>query len=285
VVEGNTLRIEHGLLNPGDSVSIEILFEGDPGDINQLPPVSYRIADILEPITKYLSNRPLKFQVTYFPLSRLWETILVILTSFIPLVLIGISIGLLSDVRKRALISKREIRNRITSSLNHRQIVQRTLYALNEESAIINKVGLEPDIKWFDDRSVIENLFVRPASLTALQQQSLNPAEAAVRVHDALRRTLPAVAGYRLYMELPYPYDHQVQTAVSQMTMIEKESAEDFLRRVRDTAETVMLTQPFSKRIATILPDIAGALACFLFGIASALIMTGSWQILLQRSQ
>jgi hypothetical protein len=48
----NYVRLEHGLLNPTDSVLLQLVLEGDPGELTSLPPVAYRISGITTPTTR-----------------------------------------------------------------------------------------------------------------------------------------------------------------------------------------------------------------------------------------
>jgi hypothetical protein len=51
----NTVVIDHGLLNPGDAVTVQVILEGEVG--TNLPPVDYRIAGIKEAVTTFEPQR------------------------------------------------------------------------------------------------------------------------------------------------------------------------------------------------------------------------------------
>src|ERR1017187_589695 len=78
-VADNSVRLEHGLLNPGDSISVEIRLEGDPGDIHHLPRVTYRIAGIPSESTRYPSagDTPVRVALLSMPLALEWAVLAV----------------------------------------------------------------------------------------------------------------------------------------------------------------------------------------------------------------
>ncbi len=44
--DDHSVQVQHGLMNVGDSVPVQILLEGDPGEIAQLPPILYHVSGI-----------------------------------------------------------------------------------------------------------------------------------------------------------------------------------------------------------------------------------------------
>jgi len=95
----HSVEIRHGLLNPGDSIPIEILIEGDPGKITAFPPVLYRISGIEQPVTRYPAAVQARVGVAYFNFARPLEYLILIFVSFAPvlfslLVAAGIALSL-----------------------------------------------------------------------------------------------------------------------------------------------------------------------------------------------
>lgn len=76
-VANNSVRLEHGLLNPGDSISVEIRLEGDPGNIRDLPRVTYRVAGIPSESTRYPSagNTPVRVALLSMPPALEWAVL------------------------------------------------------------------------------------------------------------------------------------------------------------------------------------------------------------------
>jgi len=89
----HSVEVRHGLLNPGDSIPVQILIEGDPGEPGSLPPVMYRIAGIEEPLTRYPSPTQTRVGVAYFHFARPVEYTILIVTSFIPLLVVGLALA------------------------------------------------------------------------------------------------------------------------------------------------------------------------------------------------
>ena len=93
----HSVEIRHGLLNPGDSIPIEILIEGDPGKISGFPPVLYRISGIEQPVTRYPAPVQARVGIAYFDFGRPIEYLILIFASFVPLLfslLVAAGIGL-----------------------------------------------------------------------------------------------------------------------------------------------------------------------------------------------
>lgn len=73
IVEGDTVRIEHGIVNAGDVLTVEVLLEGDPGDTQGLPKLAFRIGGISKPSTLYPQTTGRAVRIGYFEFSRTAE--------------------------------------------------------------------------------------------------------------------------------------------------------------------------------------------------------------------
>jgi len=78
---GTSVFIEHGLLNPGDSIAVSLLVEGDFPDTNALPKVNFRILGIEEPSTRYPATKVDRASVVFFSFSKPIEFIVLIAAS------------------------------------------------------------------------------------------------------------------------------------------------------------------------------------------------------------
>lgn len=90
----NVTRIEHGLMNPGDWLDIQLFIGGDYSDALRLPPVSYRISGIQNPITKYPSSKTQSTRNYLFGMSRTGQYGALILASVLPVLAFFAVIGL-----------------------------------------------------------------------------------------------------------------------------------------------------------------------------------------------
>jgi hypothetical protein len=70
IIGTNSLRIVHGLLNPGDFIEVQALFEGDVGGLTSCPPLRYRIAGIENPMTGYPPSEANSRGPTYIKTPR-----------------------------------------------------------------------------------------------------------------------------------------------------------------------------------------------------------------------
>lgn len=77
----NFVRIEHGLLNPTDNIELQILLEGDAGEIKAFPQVSYRISGITTAKTLFPSEPLRPIGVAYFNLPLFTDYLALILAS------------------------------------------------------------------------------------------------------------------------------------------------------------------------------------------------------------
>ena len=116
VFNDHSVEIQHGLMNVGDSVPIQILLEGDPGEIAQLPPVLYRVSGIEEPVTRYPSPTRARVGIAYFRFARPVEYFVLAIATLVPL--FGIGIFVLGTKETAAdMFPERKLSNRIFSSL------------------------------------------------------------------------------------------------------------------------------------------------------------------------
>ena len=106
--QGNQVRVENGLFNPTDSVTIQILLEGDPGEIAALPPVQYRIAGIVTPTTRYSSPPIKRTNIAYFQMPSVTEYIVLVLASLLPLIcVVGGAITFVREITQGAFPEKK----------------------------------------------------------------------------------------------------------------------------------------------------------------------------------
>jgi hypothetical protein len=116
-VDANKITVNHGLLNPGDWIGVQILVEGDPGDVSQLPAATARISGITSLTTRYPAPTTKNVGVAYFQFSRLTEIFLLILASMVPsIALIYVVMAIHSELgqylsAKKAAINVRMITN------------------------------------------------------------------------------------------------------------------------------------------------------------------------------
>jgi antitoxin (DNA-binding transcriptional repressor) of toxin-antitoxin stability system len=133
--ETNVARVVHGLLNPGDALNLQVILEGDAGEITNLPRISYRISGIKEPRTLYpsLSTRPPS--VTCFTFSATTEYVIMALAACSAILMWLLVVGAASqgiDVafpEKGFMAKAARIRNRIDMNASGKNLQESTASA------------------------------------------------------------------------------------------------------------------------------------------------------------
>ena len=212
------VRVEHGLLNPGDSVNLQILLEGDPGDITSLPNVNYRISGILNPSTRFPSPPARRVGIAYFQLSPLSEYILLITASLLPVILVMLgAFGLVQTFKQGA----------------------------------------------FPERKIAD-AFKRVLAAKTLPTTSVSDLKEAV--------------AQAMYSGLSSPLDKRVRDFIKNLDVSKAQSREQWLENIpRELQERFTPTTIWGRLQALNRTEFFIGLCCFVFGVASALILTGSW--------
>lgn len=117
VIHGtNFVRVEHGLLNPSDFIEVQILLEGETGDIKTLPEASFRIAGITKAITRFPSDTTSSVRPAYFSMPRGLEYFILFFASSATLVLLIVSVAFSIDAVNAA-FPKRSLDKKLSNAI------------------------------------------------------------------------------------------------------------------------------------------------------------------------
>jgi hypothetical protein len=298
LTSGSSIRVEHGLLNPGDTVTLEVRFEGDPGELSNLPPVAYRIAGISRETTRYSSSSDVRIPVTLVsvPPAMQWA-ILAAASALAIIALILGGVGYASAFRSAFPTSAR--RSELTAKIR-------------QSLANMSEIYLPPDLPVRVARHVYYKLPSGPDTVarTAIEQLTLRPGESA---EDFIRRaegaalnaigvaghqgdvvnethqsiltlskefasaTWPARAANAVYIALPAGPDRLARAAIEQLNVKPGEPAADFIERAAAAAATVSTTTLKQRLRAVDRDDVIYGSVSLLLGVAASLVMTAAW--------
>ncbi len=110
----NYVRLEHGLLNGSDFIEMQILLEGDPGDIAALPTVSYRISGIAAAITRFPSAPPRRVGPAFFGMPSVTEYFVLVLASLPPLFCL-LGVWIISEQAIKSTFPEKQLAKRYSS--------------------------------------------------------------------------------------------------------------------------------------------------------------------------
>jgi hypothetical protein len=269
-IEGNAVRIDHGLLNAGNSFAFEVLLDGDPGAT--LPTLDSRIAGV-EPTTRGI---PGDGQPNNLLLSRRRGTqliIIVITTAVLAFAVFVAFLGAFNTVQTMSFkvdISTEKIAA-LEARLKPDRVVKNLYYVLPEAMLI---PGGAPEESWIEDYK----------SVLAHTRELPNGEEIARKVYTGMRAGLKEELARGAYLTLPSGVDKYVRREIRAMSFTPEtgQSALAFIQAVSLQARNLASNPlPLKARFIVAGEDLA-LTAIFVFVAPFVTISAvGLWQIYL----
>lgn len=270
----DSVTISHKLLNPGDWIGIDVLFEGEP----KLPPTALaRISGVNAPqlvSPKLTDSEKIKFNLLNLPVPFIYGAL--VLSS---LLAAGFSIGgvavVLTSVKNmifpKASRSDHLVSDEISFLIKDVQPITpngRLLFA-----ALENKQGY--DI-YSDKSKVIQALNEVPKDLLSAMGYDLDTAAELVdqELREGLRKSIVELLHFRLPAGMNALAMKRMQSIeVANMSLLEiealgRELLREFSPKTDSSAETVDWS------------DVIGGLILILFGCASIIVVVGGWRLI-----
>jgi len=277
-VADNSVHIEHGLLNPGDSIGVELRLEGDPGDIRQLPKVQYRIAGISEETTTYPPEHDISVAATYPGFARRPEFILLGFGSFVPVFLFVIAIAGFVVATETALQSRKGITQLLAKGLTRVSLAWASPKVDELAYRIYTATPAMASVSWLESPESILPKLQTSAVTTVCAEAKLSLEEAARLLHRTLRDNYPLAVANALYTYLPSPQDKTAQAIAQDLKLNDQETIDAFLKRVSDAVLPNIYPVGLKKRFQLVdWGDFGLAMICLLFAITSVFITLGAW--------
>ena len=240
VAEPNAVRIEHGLLNPGNSFSFEILLDGDPG--GSLPALDSRISGV-EPNTRGL---PGDVQPSNLLLSRKRSTqlaMIIVATIILGFVDFLAVLGTFETAKK--IISRPTVNAEKLASLEKKftpgELVSFLYYSLPQALRAVT-IG-PPQPNWLEDFHNIPT--------------SAGNEDAARRTWSAMRAGLKERLCTIAYLALPSGLDEYVRRQIGKMSFAPEtgQSALAFIEAALTRVRTLISDSSLTNRLVSARTD------------------------------
>ncbi len=277
----NEVAIEHKLLNPGDWISFDVLFDGEP---DSLPALSFRISGISEPTQRtlspgekksYLTLVPLPFPVTYLLLTL--GSLLGLVGTFGGLTLAGTAIRntfrpVRSDDSDKGLPER--ILRRLSFEVLAPGIIPHSRAARILCAAIPNDLQLD----WLDQPNSLRAVINEHVSQAILESLQLDGERAAELLRQELKESLKDSLASRVYTILPSGPDNLAMEEMLKLD-ITAMSASDMLKRAKDLAASGRKgASVAAHRMDT--GEFAEGCVIFVAGLSLLLLLGGTWRTL-----
>ena len=159
----NAVFVQHGLMNPGDWLGFEILFDGAP----DWPEASFRISGISAPIVVLPPDGPTEFKLTFFSIPRQIEYFLLGITSIGVLIVAGFAISLVTKIIWDIVRLPSSIKTIHNMPISIDFIPISSVYLGKKIRSLLSHANLEPSWTRVDNPDILrgELLSVRPETL------------------------------------------------------------------------------------------------------------------------
>jgi hypothetical protein len=287
--DGNAVVFSLGLLNPGDWVGFELLFDGDPGD--DWPPPNYRITGVSEPTKRVPSSGTSSFRVGFFILPRSLEVFLIIFASMVPIVIFAVAVTGAIEMKKSVAPPPQVIADglkNIDAIFDPQSVLKDVISKLPPGLRdALGKSQFHPNVLWIDNPESIKDVLRSKVS-------SKDPSEAgnvenlSDQIFEALRTATFDRLPNEVFRNLPSGVDRQSRDAVRSVLSAAKptERGSDLIIRAKAAAVETIQLRGITARLRRINPsDAVGFVILLVGGFALTLVMIGSWNVFLNGSR
>jgi hypothetical protein len=279
VITDNILRIDHGLLNPGDSVYVQILLQGDPGDIDQLPQVTYRIANIIEPSTRYPESKSEKPNPVFFDFSKSINFLLLLFSTLLPLMMIGASLFVAWESIKKLSV-RSDLTERITALENYLKNldIERVLLSaeMDKKHMLLKALCFTPvNENWLVNSEEIEGELNKPMYNHILEEIEMTTSEAASLLKKSLRESF--ATGIEERIDSSNHLDSK--NALKPLLSYDANSYDDLKHHYKEAVEQLIDQRPMSVRIRASSGEFVAMLFMFTISAATFLTTVNCWWI------
>lgn len=272
----NSVTVNHGLLNPGDSIAFNIIFDGPPN----YPAARFRISDVPEPIVTVPTVDRRQYTATWPSLGARISFLLVGLSSLLPLFCFAVGFALLGSVVATLLPRRvRPFRYPQRPILGHADF---QWFAFEPSlRMVLGALGSTPLWENLDAPDALEKLINQHVPKDVLSALKLTPQTAATKIVSTVCEDLPRVAAEMAYMRLPSPLDTAARDRISSLK-VDRESLSQFEKRVDEAIASAAAELPSLVEARSIdWTELLVGLAAILLAISSTLVLAGTWRNLL----
>jgi len=273
----NSVTISHTLLNPGDWIGFDILFDGQPARPNASARVS-GVSTLLQ-----ISSPPGEKQghPTLLNVSKPWTYFLVILGSVAAGVVLVFGFGLFGDVIKDIATSSAKAQTVWEENLAISQFLPRLEPTSNRLKMVFWLIGEQPTLDWLNYPSAIAETIRRLVPAAVIQSLSIDVNSAATGISLELKQSLRSFISSSVYRILPSGSDEKARQQISQIDL-SKVSAAELIARAKEITEAAQAgRQSFFDRFDK--TELMVGLITTIVGIVLVLVLGGTWRTVLGR--
>jgi hypothetical protein len=258
---GNVLILRHGLLNPGDSISFNVIFDGLP----TYPSASVRISGISRPTMQLPSADHPSYAATYPATGTRMTYLIVAADSLLAIAAIVLGVGLVgsevSPLLRSHAMSKLAFESEDLSTVASELPAPLSLLAGSLK-------GLS--LATLDELPVLQAAITQKVASGTLATLDLTPEAAAQQLASAVRSKLPRYLARKAYLRLPSGIDEIARDRILEANVVEG-NTEEMLGRLRQIVDDISV-------IANLGWSQVGVGVLFVtVGLAAALVAAGCW--------
>lgn len=267
-IKGNAIVIDHKLLNPGDWLDFDFMFDGEP----DLPTLSFRISGVSQPQNITISPDQKRVHSTIVPLPLPISYLFLTIGSLIGIVITGGSVLILGDTI-RGLFRRQNKKSHapdLEKFFDPKSIIKNLVPASQQSQIVLIALGKERSLDWMDDPEALAkdiNTNVPSGLLTSL---NLTTDEAAQILRKELRERFKEYLGDHIY---------------------EKQLRSKFMKLDTDTLSTAQLRERAISMVRKIgnkeekfkfdFPGLVVGFLILISGITLVMLLGGTWRTLL----
>ena len=275
---GPEVIVHHKLLNPGDWIAFDIVFDGEP----QIPPVlSLRISGVTAPNQRVVSfgERAAYPAIVTLPNPVIYLALVIGSITGVSFI-IGAWVMLAQRIRKR-------IRNVSTDAAAEVRfgnsfepgILSTTMTAQSKEGRTIhafldNKINIE----LLDDVNAMAETIRAHVPIEVLQALHIEARNAALQLTNELRTSVVRQLGSQIYLNLPRGVDEEARKTFNGMN-IQSMSMLEMIAAAKELTTKASVAAPRKKKNGS--SDVIAECLILIIGVALIVILGGTWRTML----
>lgn len=274
--EEDTVTLDHGLLNPGDNIAFEVLFDGDPG----WPDASARISGINELTILLPTDGGEGPFTTVFPMPRpVQYTILGLTTLGIVAVIVLSGIALWAGGSRVVNMYMENYVERFDHRIARLKLNEIGTFAVGGYE-LLSQLPSHMLLIDIDNEKWLSEAIQDSPNADVLEKIAGGPRGAAKMIVEKVKSRLPSMLAHHAYMELPVQVDTVVRARIRE-SEVGAQTVKEYVDRVREIIREATEVKGVWMILSSVRGEFVGGLTLLIFGGCAGVIIGGSWQSLL----
>jgi hypothetical protein len=271
--DSDSIKLQHKLLNPGDWIAFDVIFDGEP----ILPPKSLaRISGVAETRFTLPASGQTQYHITVVDVPRPFAYLVTFTSGLLAIFLFGAGPILIATTFRDAMRQAPPNQSQRSYSFSPEQIESRMLGlspSSKEASAVFSLLQRRITIAQLDDPDALARAISEVLPKSTLDSIGTTPSAAAIVICYELKSALRDSLATHVYLSLPPGPDRVHREAIKRLDMSTTSAIQ-----LRQYVESALITQgrdlPLRKRLAV--DDIVVGSVMFLIGSSLILVIGGS---------